>query len=166
MNMNLLAVVTSPYIYHGCSTWKSFWEEKLALEGTFTLGKFTPTNMKNCGHFNVRKHRYIKDSDKYITLDILLKLVSLYKTRITSLEPKNYLRISGQGLFTSLGLKAKSRPNKYKKAGCTIVNFSKKDLSKIFREFEKLPYKSYEWRRPKHEPTESYFIYQDSLIIV
>ena len=32
-----------------------------------------------------------------------------------------------------------------------------KDLSKIIREFEKLPYKIYEMSRPKHEPTDSYF---------
>ena len=32
-----------------------------------------------------------------------------------------------------------------------------KDLSKIIREFENLLYKSYERRRPKHEPTDSYF---------
>ena len=32
-----------------------------------------------------------------------------------------------------------------------------KDLSKIIREFEKLPYKSYEMRRPKNEPIDSYF---------
>ena len=32
-----------------------------------------------------------------------------------------------------------------------------KDISKIIREFEKLPYKSYESRRPKHELTENYF---------
>ena len=32
-----------------------------------------------------------------------------------------------------------------------------KDLSKIIREFEKLPYKSYEGSSPKHDPTDSYF---------
>ena len=32
-----------------------------------------------------------------------------------------------------------------------------KDLSKIIREFDKFPYKSYEIRRPKHDPTDSYF---------
>ena len=32
-----------------------------------------------------------------------------------------------------------------------------KDLSKIIRDFEKLPYKSYERRRPKNDPTDSYF---------
>ena len=44
-----------------------------------------------------------------------------------------------------------------KKARYSIRNFSKKDLSKIIREFEKLSYKIYERRRPKHEPTDSYF---------
>ena len=32
-----------------------------------------------------------------------------------------------------------------------------KDLSKIIREVEKLPYEIYERERPKNEPTESYF---------
>ena len=32
-----------------------------------------------------------------------------------------------------------------------------KDLSGVIREFEKLPYKAYERRRPKHEPNTSYF---------
>ena len=68
--MKLIAVVTPLYIYHGFSIWKTFWEE------VFTLGKFTPVNMKNCGRRNVRKNIEIKDSDKYITLDILLKIDS------------------------------------------------------------------------------------------
>ena len=32
MDMNLLAVVTPPTIYQGCSTWKTFWEENLTGE--------------------------------------------------------------------------------------------------------------------------------------
>ena len=32
MNMNLRGVVTSPSIYHGCSTRKTFWEEKFTGE--------------------------------------------------------------------------------------------------------------------------------------
>ena len=32
-----------------------------------------------------------------------------------------------------------------------------KVLSNILRDFEKLPYKSYKMRRPKHDPTDSYF---------
>ena len=58
---------------------------------------------------------------------------------------------------TSIDIKAKLRPHKYKKARYAIGNVSKKGLSNIIREFEKLPYKSYESRRPKHEPTDSYF---------
>ena len=60
-------------------------------------------------------------------------------------------------MITSLGFKAKVRPHKYKKSRYAIVNVSKKDLSNIIREFEKLPYKSYERSSPKHEPTDSYF---------
>ena len=66
INMKLLAVVTSPSIYHGCSIRKTFWEEKFT--GKEKL--LSAVNMKNCGHSNVRKHRDIKGSDKYVTLDI------------------------------------------------------------------------------------------------
>ena len=71
---------------------------------------------------------------------------------------------SGKGLIASLGLKAKTRPKKYKKARYAIGNFSKKDVSKIIREFEKLPYESYEKKRPKHEPTKSYFYLSIQLV--
>ena len=60
-------------------------------------------------------------------------------------------------MITSLGLKAKARPKICKKARYAIGNVSKKDMSKIIRDFDKLPYKSYEKRRPKYEPTDSYF---------
>ena len=66
--------------------------------------------MKNCGRHNVRKHREIKGSDKYVTLDISLKFDSLDKMRITSSESKEKLERSGMGLITSLGFKAKVRP--------------------------------------------------------
>ena len=75
--MKLLEVVTPPYIYHGCSTQKVFWE-----------GKFTTVKMKNYGHRNVRKNRDIKDGEMYITLDISLNFGSLDKMKITSSEPK------------------------------------------------------------------------------
>ena len=77
--------------------------------------------------------------------------------RITSSKPTYNLGRSGKGFITSLGIKSKTRPNKYKKARFAIGNVSKNDLSKIIREFEKLPYKSYEKRRPNHELTDSYF---------
>ena len=50
---------------------------------------------------------------------------------------------------------AKTSPNKRKKARYAIGDVSMNDFSKIIREFEKLPYKSYERRSPKHEPTNS-----------
>ena len=50
MNIKLLEVVTLPSVYHGCSTWETFWEEM------FKLDEFTPVNMKNCVHLNVKKH--------------------------------------------------------------------------------------------------------------
>ena len=74
------------------------------------------------------KHIEIKVSDKYVTLEISLKFGSLDKIIIKSSEPKDNLVRSGKGLITSLCLKAKSRPNKYKKARCSIGNFSKKEL--------------------------------------
>ena len=135
MNMKILAVLKPPYIYHGCSTRKMFWEEK------FTLGEFTAVNMKNCGRLNVSKHIEIKGSENYVTSEILLKFDSLYNMIITSSDSKNYLGRSGKGLITSLVLKANTRPKKYKKARYAIGNVSKKDLSKIIKEFEKLPYK-------------------------
>ena len=59
--------------------------------------------------------------------------------------------------MTSLGLKAKLGPKKYKKSRHAIVNVSKKELSNIIREFVKVPYRSYDKKRPKNEPTYSYF---------
>ena len=74
---------------------------------------------------------------------ISLKFGILNKMRITYSEPKNNLGRSGNGLITSLGLNAKARPNKYKKARYAIGNVIRKDLSNIIRDFDKLPYKSY-----------------------
>ena len=60
MNMNLLEVVTPPSIYHGCSTRKTFWEEKFTVEENLTLGELSAANV--FGRHNVRKHREIKGS--------------------------------------------------------------------------------------------------------
>ena len=108
MNMKLLAVVTPPSIYYGFSNRKKLCEEKFTGEENFTLGEFTAVNMKNCGRRNVRKHRYIKGSDKYIILDISLKFGS-DKIRITSSYPKDNLGRSGKGLITSLGLRQRNK---------------------------------------------------------
>ena len=80
MNTKLPAVLTPPSIYHGCSTQKTFWDEKFTDEENL----FSAVIMKNCGRHNVRKHREMKVSDKYVTLDITLKFDSLDKIKITS----------------------------------------------------------------------------------
>ena len=64
--MKLLAVVTPLSIYHGCSTRKTFWEEKFTGKEIF----FLAVDMKNGGRRNVKKHKDIRGSDKYVTLDI------------------------------------------------------------------------------------------------
>ena len=46
---------------------------------------------------------------------------------------------------------------KYKKASYAIENVSEKDLSKIIKEFDKIGKLPYEKKRPKYEPTHSYF---------
>ena len=87
INMKLLAVVTPPSIYHGCSTRKTFWEEKVA--GKENL--FLAVNIKCFGCHNVRKHKDIKGRDNYVTLEISLNFDSLDKMKITSSESKGKL---------------------------------------------------------------------------
>ena len=60
-------------------------------------------------------------------------------------------------MVTSLVFKTKARLQKYKKERYAIGNVSEKDLSKIIKEFEKIEKLTYENKRPKHEPTDSYF---------
>ena len=110
-------------------------------------------NKINFGCRNVRKHKEIRGSDKYVTLDISSNFDSLDKMKITSSESKGKLEISGKGLVTSLGFKTKVRSQKYKKARYAIKNVSEKDLSRIIKDFEKIDKLPYEKKRPKHEPT-------------
>ena len=128
MRINILEFITPLSTYHSCSTRKTLWEGKFTGEEKFTLCEFTDVNMKNCGLLNVRKHREIKDSGRYITLYISLKFDSLYKMIITSSEPKDNLGGSGKGLITSLGLRSKARPNKYKSSRYSIRNVSMRYL--------------------------------------
>ena len=48
-------------------------------------------DMKNCGRRNVKKHKEIRGSDKYVTLDISSKFDSLGKIKITFSESKGKL---------------------------------------------------------------------------
>ena len=82
--MEFLVVVTPTSIYHDCSTWKTFWEEKI----TGKKYLFLSVNMKDCGCSKVRKHKEIKGSDKIVTLDISEKFDSRNKMETTSSESK------------------------------------------------------------------------------
>ena len=110
--MKFLVVVTPPSIYHGCSTWKTFWEEKF----TGKKDLFHSVNMKHCGRRKVMKHKEIKGSDTIVTLDVSAKFENLNKIETTSSESKGKLWRSGKGLVTALDLKTKVRLQKYKKA--------------------------------------------------
>ena len=144
--MKFLAVVTPPSIYHGCSTYKTFWEGNL----TGKENLFLAVDMKNCGRRNVRKHKDIRGSDKYVTLkknkeikgsykyvtlDISSNFDSLEKMKITSSESKVKLEIWRKGLIIYLGFKTKARSQKYKRARYAIGNVSEKDISKIIKKF-------------------------------
>ena len=85
--MKFLVVVTPPSIYHSCSTWKTFWEEKF----TGKENLFPVVNMKHCGRRNVREHKDIKGSDKYVTLEISSKFDILENMKTKSSESKGRL---------------------------------------------------------------------------
>ena len=109
--MKFLEVVTSPSIYHGCSTRKKFWEEKFTGKKYF----FQSVNIRNCGHLKVRKHKEIKVSDKIVTLNVSEKFNSLNKMKTTSSESKEKWVRSGKGLVTALAFKTKVRFSKIQK---------------------------------------------------
>ena len=103
--MKFLLVVTPLSIYHGCSTRKTFWEEK------FTRKKdlFQSVNMKNCGRRKVSKHKDINGSYNIVTLNVSAKFDSLNNMETTSSESKGKLGRSGKGLVTALDLKTRAR---------------------------------------------------------
>ena len=106
--MKFLVVVIPPSIYHGCSTRKTFWEEKF-------IGKkylLQSVNMKICGRRKVKKHKEIKVSDNIVTLNISAKFDSLKNMKTTSSDSKGNLGRSGKGLVTALAFKTKVRPQK------------------------------------------------------
>ena len=108
INMKLLAVVTSTSIYHVCFTRKKLWEEKFTGEGKL----FSAVNMKNGGRRNVRKHKEIKGSDKYVTLDISIKFDNMEKMKITSSESKGKFRDTRKGVDYLSGFQGQSKAAK------------------------------------------------------
>ena len=77
--------------------------------------------------------------------------------KIISSDLNGYLGKSIKGLKSSMGVNTIVRSKKKKNSRYAITNVSMKDLSKIIKEFEKLPYEGFVWKRFKHEPTGSYF---------
>ena len=127
--MKFLVVVTPPSIYHGCSTWKTFWDKNF----TGKKDLFQSVNMKSCGRRKVRKHKDMKGSDKIVTLNVSENFDILNKLETTSSESKGKLGRSGKGLVTALALKTKVRSKKYKKAGYAIGNVSMKDFLNVIK---------------------------------
>ena len=60
-------------------------------------------------------------------------------------------------MVASLDFKTKVRSQNYKKARYAIGNVSEKEPLKNIKEFEKIGKLPYDRKRPKHEPTHSYF---------
>ena len=138
--MKFLAIVIPPSIYHGCSTRKTFWEEKFAGKKQYL---FEPLNLRNCGKSNVRKHRGFKKGDervtyenKYDILEISEKFGILDMMETTSSGSKAKLGRSVKVLVTALTLRTKERSTKYKMARYDIGNVSMKDLVNKIIEFE------------------------------
>ena len=96
--MKFLAVFNPTFMYHGCFTRKTFREEK-----------FRPVNMRICVCLNVRKNREINNGEKYIVLGIYLQLGFLYKSEVTSLGSRDFVRRSVKVLTNSLTLRTRIR---------------------------------------------------------
>ena len=77
-----------------------------------------------------------------------------WKLHVQSLKKIGNIR---KGIDYLSGFKVKINAKKKEKSRYTIISVSNKDLSKSIREFEILPYESYESKRPKHKPTISNF---------
>ena len=124
---------------------------------------FSDVNMKNCGRCNVSKHRDIRGSDKYVTLDISMKFDSMDKTKIKYSESKEKLEISGKGLITYLGFKAKVGHTNKKRQGMQSV---RRTFRKLLRSLKNYLIKLMRRRGPNMSLLTDTFTFQDSLKIV
>ena len=127
MNMKLLSVVTPPSIYYGCSDCKTLWEEEFIVEENVTLGEFTAVNMK------IVVVAMLGNKDRSRVVISMSSWTSHWifqsgQDENQIFRSKKVLVGSGKGIITSLGIKAKARPKKYKKSRNAIVNFSMNDL--------------------------------------
>ena len=106
--MKFLVVVTPPSIYHGCSTRKKFWEEKLA-------GKkqdfFEPVKMRNCGKRNVRKHREFKRVMSVSPTRTSMRFGNLRKIWHSGYDGNHIIRVKGKngGIRKAVGNRSDSQ---------------------------------------------------------
>ena len=119
--------------------------------------------MKNCGRRNVRKHKEIKGSNKYVALDISLKFDSLDKMKIVSSESKVKLERFGKGLITSMGFKVKVRPQKYKRQGMPSEMSVRRTFLRLLGSLRNLRNCLMRRRGPNMSLLTSMFAYQYSL---
>ena len=158
INMKFLVVVTPPYIYHGCSTRKTVWEENF----TGKQDLFESVNMKNCGRRKVRKHKEIKGSDQCVTLNIYEILnISEKFDNLNNMETTSSVKsIIGEirkGVGNRSGSQDQSKVEKIQKGK---VCHRKYQHEGSFQENQRVWKKikvTYVKRIPKHEPTSSYF---------
>ena len=68
---------------------------------------FSVCEHENCGRRNFRKHKVIKGSEKYVTLDISSKFDIMNKMKTASSESKEKLERSETGLVNALAFKTK-----------------------------------------------------------
>ena len=127
--MNLPAdVIPPPAIYHGCSTWSKFWEEK-----------FTPVNRTSCGRRNDRKYREINNGEQQIILNIFSNLDCMDYRYVTSSEPKGYMGRLGKGVNNYLSLSTK-RSNDKQRARFSINEITNQYFSNFLNKFKNSPY--------------------------
>ena len=69
-------------------------------------------NITSCGRRNVKKHRDIKNGEKYIILDVSSRLYFLDKREVTSSYSKDCMGIPGKGMTTYMDLRNKSQNKK------------------------------------------------------
>ena len=66
--------------------------------------------MRSCGSHIVSKHKEINNGDQYIAMDIYLGTGCIYKKKITSSGPRDYVGRSGNIMNTSLTLRTINNP--------------------------------------------------------
>ena len=139
--MKLLEVVTPPSVYHACFTRKTFLREH-----------FTGEEKSHLVSSQLRTRKIVVVA-LLLNTDISRIVTNTSPRWESNIQRRNKnLGRSEMELISSLGINAKVRPDKYKKARYSIGNIIMKDPSKIIRYFEKLPNINMKWGGPNTIP--------------